>query len=226
MKHLPQPEEARSMDGNYTEDTRTEPDIEMDPPPEPIHRTTIPDNERYCYDCCEYICRCTKGEPEMEPDVVMEHRSECYEPTYDERPTITFKEVWGKHAWKVEYYGKYDNKREPHVKLRFDYDAPDQHIYKVRQGDVYSLHNLRKGGKDNQAVLWDVQGLILSNGKEAHFTVHHGQRHEKEFMSTRKECLQTKVEELKKRLTNSGISKTAREKAAKEKQKRPRKKAG
>ena len=48
----------------------------------------------------------------MEPDVAMEHRSECYEPAYDERPTIKFIEVWGDHAWKVEYYGKYDNKRE------------------------------------------------------------------------------------------------------------------
>ena len=153
----------------------------------------------------------------MEPETGMKHKPKCYEPTYDERPTITFKEVWGKHAWLVEYYGKYDNKREPHVKLRYDYDAPDQHIYKVRQGDVYSLHNLRKGGKDNQAVLWDVQGLILSNGKEAHFTVHHGQRHEKEFMSTKEECLQTKAEELRKRLESSSINKTAREKAAKEK---------
>ena len=163
----------------------------------------------------------------MEPDIVMTHKSECCEPAYDDRPTITFKEVWGNHSWKVEYHGKYDNKeRQPHVKLRFDYDAPDQHIYKVRQEDVYSLHNLRKGGKDNKAVLWDVQGLMLSNGKEAHFTVHHGQRHEKEFLSTRQECLQAKSEELKKRLMNSGISKTAKKKQQKKKQTRPRKNVG
>ena len=76
----PEPEDAKSMDGNYTEGTKTEPDIEMDSPPESV---------RYCYECCEYICTCNK----RESDIEMDNEPTYYEPKYEDRPIITFKEI-------------------------------------------------------------------------------------------------------------------------------------
>ena len=124
-----------------------------------------------------------------------------YQPAHGEQPFITFSSVWGDKSWRVEYHGEWDNEREKHVALRLDQDPPRSHEYKVKPGDQYYLHNLRKGGRDNKAVMWDVEGLLLSNGNEAHFTVHYGNRPARDFFSTWKSCMEKKPDELKRRFT-------------------------
>ncbi len=127
----PEPEGAGSMDGNYTEDTRTEPDMEMDP--------AIDQRARHFAEL--------PGERKRKQDKQSQHTNrENYDPKYEDRPTICFKEVWGDCSWKVEYYGEYDNdERQKHVAIRLNHEPPKSHIHKVKAGDQFSLHNLRKG---------------------------------------------------------------------------------
>ncbi len=128
-------------------------------------------------------------------------KENSYQPTYGERPIITFLRAWGDKSWRVEYRGEWDNERGKHVALRLEQDPPGSHGYKVKPGDQYYLHNLRKGGRDNKAVMWDIEGLVLSNRKEAHFTVHYGNRPAKDFFSTWTSCMEKKADELKQRFT-------------------------
>ena len=100
------------------------------------------------------------------------------------QPKITFENVWGPCAWLVTYDGVYDNKRQPHVALRYnpyqgDY-ARDALYRSMTPGVTCCLSNLRKSG---EAVMWDVEGLGTVDGRKPHFTVHYGSRQAEEFRS-------------------------------------------
>mmetsp|Transcript_24259 Transcript_24259/g.33304 ORF Transcript_24259/g.33304 Transcript_24259/m.33304 type:complete len:111 (+) Transcript_24259:98-430(+) len=85
-----------------------------------------------------------------------------------ERRSITFLEPWGPNSWLVEYKGPYKNTRKPHVTLgkgNMDSVFPNQKA---------TLSHLHKGGKGSMAVMWQVDGVKLKNGKPAHITVAYG----------------------------------------------------
>jgi hypothetical protein len=77
--------------------------------------------------------------------------------------TIKFTEKWGNKSWKVEYKGKYDNDRPPHVEV-------DEN-YKDLGGKVFKISNIKATGK---AIMWTVEGIKNKN-KDAHFTVYFGE---------------------------------------------------
>lgn len=64
---------------------------------------------------------------------------------------ITFLEPWGRHSWKVQYDGPYDNDRPPHVELG------ESNMNCVKAGDTFTLSNLHcSGNVAKGAVMWDV----------------------------------------------------------------------
>ena len=93
---------------------------------------------------------------------------------------IEFVKPWGKKSWIVKYTGPYDNPREKHVELRRSLEADSSLYDSMQPGNEYFLSNLRKVG---EAVMWDVEEVLLDNGVKAHFTVHHGARPAKDFVS-------------------------------------------
>lgn len=99
-------------------------------------------------------------------------------PCHDSERYITFTKPWGMKSWLVDYTGTYNNSRPPHVELRRDVNSVGTLYDTMLPGSTYSLSNLRKIGK---AVMWDVDGLTLDDGENAHFTVHFGNRRVEDF---------------------------------------------
>jgi len=98
----------------------------------------------------------------------------------DNQNYITFTANKGKKTKNryVDFEGPFLNDRGKHVELRslweLNNNITDTAYEKVKKGDTYKLRHIYRIGK---TIAWKVNGLkILNNTKDAHFTVHKGNR--------------------------------------------------
>ena len=96
----------------------------------------------------------------------------------DNQNYITFRANKGEKNRYVDFKGPFLNDRGKHVELRSLWEltnnVTDTAYEKVKKGDAYKLRDIYRIGK---TIAWKVDGLkILSNTKDAHFTVHKGNR--------------------------------------------------
>ena len=114
----------------------------------------------------------------------------CHGPS-DADVTITFIKPWGRNSWLVKFESRlYDNDRPPHVELRSQEELEANTRYSIYhtmiRGSEYKLKELHRKG---DAIAWNVEGLMIENGKKlAHFTVHKGNRSLCDFLPTDITC--------------------------------------
>ena len=103
---------------------------------------------------------------------------------HDEERTITFTKPWGRKSWLVNFEGKYENDRPPHVELvsqkELDDGVRDSIYHTMVSGTQFGLKDLHRNGN---TIAWRVEGLMRENGRTpAHFTVHYGNRSLHDFL--------------------------------------------
>ena len=77
------------------------------------------------------------------------------------------------HLWYVAFPGPFTNRNPkhgsiPHVMIRDGHQKPEV-------GKAYLLGNLRRLGRNNAAIAWEIDGLgVDQQGQKPHLTVHYG----------------------------------------------------
>ena len=94
--------------------------------------------------------------------------------------TIVFVQKWGVKSWLVDFNGKYDQVRPPHVELRQNESEENTMYDKIVPYSIFRVVNLHKKGK---AIMWDVDMADFNETPEEipHLTVHYGPRLISEF---------------------------------------------
>ena len=87
--------------------------------------------------------------------------------------TVKFIRKWGLKSRLVDFNGKYDQVRPPHVELRQNKSEENTFDDKMVPYSVYRVCNLHKKGK---AIMWDVDIADFNRTPEMHLTVHFGPR--------------------------------------------------